>query len=136
MSRRSWAVIAILIASWALCCLVVPNVLWDGYMHDLRRYALFGPSGEFLPLFAPACIGSAIASVVAALAAAGSMRVRAVRMTVLLLAAMAVSAALVVSLFGAVLVAASCLVFFAAMAIVYVTRAEKALGKPRKGAGI
>lgn len=57
-------------------------------------------------------------------------------MTALLLAAMAVSTALVISLFGAVLVAASCLMFFAAMAIVYVTRAEKALDKPRKGAGI
>ena len=129
MSRRTLAVIAILVAGWALCCLVVPNALWDSYMHDLRRYALFGPSGEFLPAFAPACIGSVIVSVVAALASAGSMRVRAVRVTVLLLAAMAVSAALVVSLFGAVLVAASCLIYFAAMAIAYITRAERAFGK-------
>lgn len=129
MSRRSWAVIAILIAGWVLCCLVVPNALWDSYMHDLRRYALFGPSGEFLPIFVPSCIGSIFVSVVAALAASGSMRVRAVRVTVLLLAAMAVSAALVVSLFGAVLVAASCLMFFVAMAIVYVARAERALGR-------
>lgn len=129
MSRRSWVVIAILIAGWALCCLVVPNALWDSYLYDANRYALFGPRGKFLPAFVPACIGSAIASVAAAFAAAGSMRVRAVRTTVLLLAAMAVSAALVVSMFGTVLVAASCIVFFVAMAIVYVIRAEKAYGR-------
>lgn len=133
MSRRTLAVIAILIAGWALCCLVVPNALWDSYMHDARRYALFGPSGEFLPIFVPACIGSVIVSVVAALAAAGSMRVMAVRVTVLILAAMAVSAALVVSLFGTVLVAASCLMFFVAMALTYIVRAERAFGKPKKG---
>lgn len=129
MSRRSWAVIVILIAGWTLCCLVVPHALWDNYMHDARRYLLFSPDGEFLPAFVPACIGSTLVSVVAAFATAGSMRIKTVRMAVLILAAMAVSAALAISLFGTVLVAASCLIFFVAMAIVYIVRAERAFGR-------
>ena len=133
MSRRSWVVIAILAAGWVLCCLVVPNALWDYYLYDAGRYQLFSPRGKFLPIFASTCLGSALVSAIAAFAVAGSMRVRAVRMAVLLLAAMAVSAALAISSFGTVLVAASCLVFFASMALTYIIRAESASGKPKKG---
>lgn len=132
MSRRSCAVIAILIAAWALCCLVVPYALWDTYLHDAKRYLLFSPNGEFLPAFALACATSILVSAAAALAASKNMSIKAVRMTALMLCAMSVAAALVTVLLAAAPVAVGCLAFTVSIAMAYVFRAERSFGKRGK----
>lgn len=117
----------ILLAAWAACCLAIPTALWGPYIHDVRRYLLFSPNGEMLPIFVLLALLYAVILILVTIISKKLILTGLFRAALLALAALAGVAGILVALSGATLLTLFPFGFAAACGAACVTYAEQHL---------